>query len=86
MKYPVGTKCWQARSNIPENVGYQVTVTSHYSPVDHLPCNFCGSVGTDVQTTNPRGDTIWLSCCCCLVPIDDPDAGVSVEEAEELHA
>ena len=81
MKYPVGTKCWQARSIIPENVGLQVTVTSHYDPYDHVPCDFCGSRWTGVQTTNPHCDgKLWLSCCCCLIPIDDPDAGKAVEE------
>lgn len=91
MKYPIGTKCWVVMSaeSMQHHRGHVVTVTSHYLQRAKPGCLRCGSVSSEVETDAFEADNPWpiVGCCHCnLVPIDDPDAGIAVEEAEELEA
>lgn len=95
MKYPVGTKCWviHAGGLLAYLKGAVVVVTSHEAPTCKKQpyCSHCKTHSHAVVVDVPAPDGNPLSrviacCLCTLVPIDDPDAGVSVEEAEELSA
>ena len=79
-KYPVGTLCWQVYSAFhPEDIGKQVTVLSHETPHSTYPCVRCGTIGRDVEVTPGR----MTSCCCSLVPVNNPDASIAHEESRE---
>lgn len=83
MKYPIGTKCWivNARGACASLRGSICTIISH-----ETQGNLCGSCRSDANevTTDalaPGYSNPATGCCVChLVPIDDPDAGKSVEE------